>query len=79
VQETLNQLGEVIERPLEAILMTEEEIGAQLESNVFVNSQVATRYMSDYVEMEELSTSIQLTTFKTFLAREKDTVLRTYS
>ncbi|KAF7941760.1 uncharacterized protein EAE97_006597 [Botrytis byssoidea] len=78
IPEILNRLGEVIKRPLEAVFMTEEEISKQKESNVFINSQIAMRYMSKYVDVEELSRLVPLTTFKQFLAREEDIVKRTY-
>ncbi|KAF7950151.1 hypothetical protein EAE96_007446 [Botrytis aclada] len=79
IPEILGRLGEVIQRPLEAVFMTEEEIAKQKDSNVFVNSQIATRYMSEYVDIEELSRLVPLTPFKQFLAREEDIVKRTYS
>ncbi|KAF7891971.1 hypothetical protein EAF00_008273 [Botryotinia globosa] len=78
IPETLDRLGEVIQQPLEAVFMTEEEIAKQKESNVFDNSQIAMRYMSEYVEMEELSRLVPLTTLKQCLAREGDIVKRTY-
>lgn len=78
IQQTLDRLGEVIHRPLKAIFMTDEEIMKQKDSNLFVNSQVAMRYMSDFIDMEELATIIPLTTFKQFLQREEDLVRKTY-
>ncbi|TGO10358.1 hypothetical protein BTUL_0137g00150 [Botrytis tulipae] len=78
IPEILDRLGDVIQRPLEAVFMTEEEVAKQKDSNVFVNSQIAMRYMSEYVDMEELSRLVPLTTFKQFLAREEDIVKRTY-
>lgn len=78
IQQTLDQLGEVIHQPLRAIFMTEEEITKQKDSTVFVNSQIAMRYMSDFVSIEELASIVPLTTFKQFLQREKDLVKKTY-
>ncbi|TGO46639.1 hypothetical protein BCON_0314g00110 [Botryotinia convoluta] len=78
IPEILDRLGEVIQRALEAVFMTEEEITKQKDSNVFVNSQIAIRYMSEYVDIEELSRLLPLTTFKQFLARAEDIVKRTY-
>ncbi|TGO37628.1 hypothetical protein BHYA_0092g00110 [Botrytis hyacinthi] len=43
IPEILDRLGEVIQRPLKAIFMTEEEITKQKDSNVFANSQIAMR------------------------------------
>ncbi|KAF4633285.1 hypothetical protein G7Y89_g4836 [Cudoniella acicularis] len=79
VQKTLDQLGDMVGRPFKAIFMTEEEIAAQKESNVFVNSQVAMRFMSDYIDMGELNAMVPLTTFKEFLKREEKVVKETYN
>ncbi|THV52632.1 hypothetical protein BGAL_0073g00060 [Botrytis galanthina] len=78
VLEILDQFGEVIQRPLEAVFITKEEIKQQKDSNFFVNSQIAMRYMSEYVDIEELSRLASLTTIEQFLAREEDIVKRTY-
>ncbi|KUJ18475.1 putative NmrA-like family domain-containing protein 1 [Mollisia scopiformis] len=78
IEQTLDQIAEVIERPLKAVFMTDEELEAQKESNVFTNSQVSMRYMSEYVDMEELAKIVPLTTFKEFLSREREVVKTTY-
>lgn len=78
VPEILDQFGEVIQRPREALFITEEEIKQQKDSNFIVNSQIAMRYMSEYVDIEELSRLVSLTTIEQFLAREEDIVKRTY-
>ncbi|XXH01447.1 hypothetical protein Hte_007807 [Hypoxylon texense] len=80
VQETLNLLGQAAGRPLKAVFMTDEEIAEkQKNSNVFTNSQVSMRYMSKYIDMDEIASAIRPTSFKDFLEREKEGVKETYS
>lgn len=79
VQETLAQLGQAAGRSLRAVFMTNEEIREkQKTSNVFTNSQVSMRYMSKYIDMDEVASVIRPTSFKEFLEREKESVRETY-
>ncbi|KAI1766807.1 NmrA family protein [Hypoxylon sp. FL1150] len=79
VQETLDNLGHAIGRPLRAIYMTDEEIAEEKKrSNVFVNSQSSMRLMTKYIDMEILGAIAPLTTFKEFLNREQQIVEKTY-
>ncbi|KAI4859183.1 NmrA family protein [Hypoxylon rubiginosum] len=79
VQETLTLLGRAAGRPLRAVFMTDEEIAEkQKNSNVFTNSQVSMRYMSKYIDMDEITSAIRPTPFRDFLEREKEGVKKTY-
>lgn len=80
VQETLTMLGKAAERSLRAVFLTDEEIREnQKSSNVFTNSQVSMRYMSKYIDIDEIASVIRPTPFKDFLEREKEGVKKTYS
>ncbi|KAI1405889.1 hypothetical protein F4819DRAFT_442150 [Hypoxylon fuscum] len=72
-QETMDRLGEATGKSFKAVYMTDDDIAAQ-----GINSQVWMRFMSDYVDVIELSTVVPLTTFEEFLRREKEVVKATY-
>ncbi|KAK9414461.1 hypothetical protein SUNI508_11171 [Seiridium unicorne] len=80
VQQTLDQLGTSIGRPLRAIFLTDEELAEarKKKSNVFTNSQPSLRLMANYVNLEQLADTVTLTTFKQFLDREQSNVKATY-
>ncbi|KAK3314583.1 NmrA family protein [Apodospora peruviana] len=81
IQETLDQLSEAVGRPgsFGAIFMTDQDIAAQANSNVLVNSEKTMRSMSEYVNLEELTELVgSLGTFRGFLERERESVGRTY-
>jgi uncharacterized protein YbjT (DUF2867 family) len=80
VQETLTLLGEVAGRSFVAVFLTEEQIAEnQRSSNVFTNSQISMRYMSRYIDMDEIASVIRPSLFKSFLEREKRVVEETYT
>ncbi|OAL70063.1 hypothetical protein A7D00_5592 [Trichophyton violaceum] len=80
VQKTLDVLGKAAAKPLKAIFMTDEEIREkQKTSNVFTNSQISMRYMTKYIDMDEITAVIQPTCFEEFLDREDKAVRKTYS
>jgi uncharacterized protein YbjT (DUF2867 family) len=80
VQQTLDQLSKATGRQesFKAIFMTDEEIEAQVNSSVLINSEKAMRAAADYVDLTELSRIGPLTTFEEFLRRELDGVRKTY-
>jgi uncharacterized protein YbjT (DUF2867 family) len=79
VERTLASLGKAAGRQLVPIFLTDEEIiENQKSSNVFTNSQVSMRYMSRYIDMDEIASVIQPTSFTSFLEREKHLVEKTY-
>ncbi|OTB01711.1 hypothetical protein M426DRAFT_323213 [Hypoxylon sp. CI-4A] len=87
VQDAMDQLAEAIGdgRSIKAIHMTEEEV-AQAQalakaggSGLVLASEPSLRYASGYTDLDELQRLLPgLTTFKQFLAREKDAVAQTY-
>ncbi|XDG08333.1 hypothetical protein ABKA04_007948 [Annulohypoxylon sp. FPYF3050] len=87
VQDAMDQLSEAIGdgRSIKAVHMTEEEV-AQAQalakaggSGLVIASEPSLRYASDYTDLNELKRLLGgLTTFKQFLAREKDAVAKTY-
>lgn len=80
VQETLDLLGKVAGRSFKALFMTDEEIAEKRKtSNVFINSQVATRYMPRYMDIDFIRTCIRTTSFEEYLERESANVKRTYA
>ncbi|KAI0173702.1 NmrA family protein [Hypoxylon sp. FL1284] len=79
VQEMLTIMGQAAGRSFIAVFMTDEEIAEkQRNSNVFTNSQVSMRYMSKYIDMDEIASTIPPTPFKVFLERERHSVKQTY-
>jgi uncharacterized protein YbjT (DUF2867 family) len=79
VQETLNILGEAAGRSLVAVFLTEDQIAEnQKNSNVFTDSQVSMRYMSRYIDMDEIRSIIQPTSLTRFLERNNANVMATY-
>ncbi|KAI9150511.1 hypothetical protein HJFPF1_10279 [Paramyrothecium foliicola] len=83
IQETLDQLTEAIGdgRSMQAIFMTDDEIAKSQGENpwVFFAAEPIVRYMSGYVDMDELHRLAPgLTTLKRFLQREIEAVKRTY-
>lgn len=80
VQQTLDLLGEATSRTFQAVFLTDEEIAENSRhSNVFTNSQVSMRYMSNFINMDNIASIIRPTTFKEFLNRERKLAELTYS
>jgi uncharacterized protein YbjT (DUF2867 family) len=73
-QTTLDILSEAAGKPssLKAIFLTEEEVKAHENSNLLMYSGQVMRSVSRYVDMAELASIVQLTSFKQFLRREKE-------
>lgn len=83
IQETLDELAKAAGRPGEfkAVFKTDDEIAAQKDSNVLVNSTSTMRSTADYVNMVGLAKMIpggKFTSFKEFLEREMEGVRGTY-
>jgi uncharacterized protein YbjT (DUF2867 family) len=79
-QTTLDILSEAAGKPgsLKAIFLTEEEVEAHKTSNLLMYSGKVMRSVSQYVDMAELSSIVQLTSFKEFLEREREGVKETF-
>lgn len=59
--------------------MTGQEIDErQKSSDVFTDSQISMRYMSQYIDMDDIKSVIQCTKFEEFLEREKESLQKTY-
>lgn len=80
IQEILDHLSEAAGQPglLQAFFLTDEEVEAQASTSGFSNSHKVLRYASDYVDLEELRATVQLTSFKEFLERHKEAVKATF-
>uniref|UniRef100_A0A8H7K9P4 NmrA-like domain-containing protein n=1 Tax=Bionectria ochroleuca TaxID=29856 RepID=A0A8H7K9P4_BIOOC len=78
VPDMLEQLGEATGTEFEEYFMTDEDIDSQAVSFSFMMSDRVMRKQAEYMDMEELSSAIQLTSFSEWLEKEKETVLETY-
>ncbi|KAI1202975.1 NAD(P)-binding protein [Nemania serpens] len=80
VQEILDLLAEAAGQPgsVRALFSTDEQVEAQASTSGFSNSHKVLRFTSDYVNLEELRTTVQLTSFREFLEREKEAVRLTF-
>ncbi|KAF4345098.1 nad dependent epimerase dehydratase [Fusarium beomiforme] len=77
--EIMRQLGEVSGKPLKAVYMTDEEIEAKKNEDIFVAVQLMSRGLGGKVDIEEVKEwGIPLTTFKEFLEREHSWVESTF-
>lgn len=75
----VRKLGEVSNRDLRMISMTEEEIASQKKSNPFIGGQLVMKYLHKFVDMDEVRNwDIPLSSFDEYLEREKDAVHATY-
>ncbi|KAF9770809.1 hypothetical protein IL306_011579 [Fusarium sp. DS 682] len=75
--EIMRQLGEVSRRPLKAIYLTDDEIEAMKNEDIFVTVQLMSRGLGDKVNIEEVKEwGIPLSTFEEFLERERSWALR---
>jgi uncharacterized protein YbjT (DUF2867 family) len=72
-QETMDVLGGAMGRPFKTAFLSEEEIAAiPYGPIVLIKLDKCMRYMPDYVDIEGLRAIASLTSFKTFLEREKE-------
>ncbi|KAI0893755.1 NAD(P)-binding protein [Annulohypoxylon nitens] len=80
VQEILDLLAEAAGQPgsVRALFLTDEEVEAQASTSGFSDSHKVLRFTSDYVNLEELRATVQLTSFREFLEREKEAVKLTF-
>ncbi|KAK6955839.1 hypothetical protein Daesc_003483 [Daldinia eschscholtzii] len=82
VQDAMDRLAEEIGdgRSIKAIFMTDEEVAHEQDKGSWLFfSEPCVRYMSNYTDMEEPERLVPgLTTFKKFLVREKEAVMKTY-
>ncbi len=79
VEETLKRLGGAAGRAFTPVFLSDEEVRErQREEDTFVNFQVSMRYMSNYVDLNEIKEVIQPTSFIKFLEREKKLVKESY-
>lgn len=80
LDEVFELLEEKTGRQFKAEYYTEEEIEAQKEGNLFIFSQLVTREIAKFVDLDKVkSWGIPLGTFAAFLEREKDRVQATYA
>ncbi|ROV87604.1 hypothetical protein VSDG_09607 [Cytospora chrysosperma] len=81
VQEMLDMIAEAAGQPgtIRARFLTDEEVDAQANSSGFSNSHKALRVTSNYVDLKELGEIVPLTSFRDFLEREKEAVVKTFS
>ncbi|KAF7541217.1 hypothetical protein G7Z17_g12002 [Cylindrodendrum hubeiense] len=80
VDALLEQVSKASGRELKAVYLTEEEIEAQISTNIFLGGQLAMRDMSRLVNMDEVKEwGIPLGTFKEYLERENERVNETYN
>lgn len=81
IQEMLDLLSEAADQPgtIKAYFMTDEEIEAQAQGKGFASTNKVLRTSSNHIDFNELRKIVpSLTSFKDFLIREKETVIRTY-
>jgi uncharacterized protein YbjT (DUF2867 family) len=77
--QVMEQLSVATGRELKAAYMTEEEINAQKVFNPFVEAQLVSRQMAEFVDLDEpKSYGIPLTKFGDFLEREKPALRKTF-
>jgi nucleoside-diphosphate-sugar epimerase len=80
IQDMLDQLAEAAGQPstIRAKFLTDEEVEVQAKASGFSNSHKALRLTSNYVNLKELAEIVPLTSFKDFLKREKDLMMKTF-
>lgn len=77
--ELMELLGEATGRDMRAVFLTDEEIEAQKDTNIFVVAQLMSRDLGDCVDIDEATSwGIPLGTFKQFLERETKALKETY-
>ncbi|KAK3378719.1 hypothetical protein B0T24DRAFT_522943 [Lasiosphaeria ovina] len=78
-EEIMECLSEVTGRKLKFVALTDAEIEAQKAVNPLITAQLALRELKNFMKAEESrSWGIPMTTFKDFLAHNKDLVKQTY-
>ncbi|KFA64755.1 hypothetical protein S40285_01392 [Stachybotrys chlorohalonatus IBT 40285] len=77
--EILGGLSAATGRDLKAVYLSDQEIEAQVAASPFVQGQLASRNLIDFVDMDKVkSWGVPLSSFDAFLEREKDRVAETY-
>ncbi|RAL04673.1 NmrA/HSCARG family protein [Aspergillus ibericus CBS 121593] len=80
VGEILGALAKATGVEFKADYMTEEQIGAQIATNVLIEAQVALRDMAQFADLERnKDLGLNMGTFENFLERERENVEKTYS
>uniref|UniRef100_A0A8H7N109 NmrA-like domain-containing protein n=1 Tax=Bionectria ochroleuca TaxID=29856 RepID=A0A8H7N109_BIOOC len=80
VQEILDLLAEAAGQPgsVRAYFLTDEEVEAQASTSGFSDSHKVLRYASEYVDLEKLRATVQLTSFREYLERHLEAVRLTF-
>ncbi|PYI06697.1 NAD dependent epimerase/dehydratase [Aspergillus sclerotiicarbonarius CBS 121057] len=80
VEEILGALAQVTGAEFKADYMAEEDIGAQVATNVLIQAQLALRDMAQFADLEKIRDwGLNLGTFEKFLERKRENVGKTYS
>ncbi|KAI1779313.1 NmrA family protein [Hypoxylon cercidicola] len=70
-QDVMEQLGERMGRPFQALFMSDEEVAADDGLRFIIKGDPSMRYTPEYINLEELGSVARLTTFRDFLERER--------
>ncbi|PSN72092.1 NAD(P)-binding protein [Corynespora cassiicola Philippines] len=76
VEETAKQIGEAMGKELEIVFRSVQETEEASKTNPLIAGQLLTRDMGDWVDLDEVQRlGVQLTSFKEFLAKNKENIL----
>ncbi|KAE8147343.1 hypothetical protein BDV25DRAFT_132165 [Aspergillus avenaceus] len=80
VDQVMQALSRATGKQFSAVYMSDEEVEAQKAQNPFIEGQILSRDMAQFVDLDQVRAwGVPLGSFEEFLVREKDSVKSTYS